>query len=206
MLWHALQSLCRSPSITHVFIVVSEGDGYVDALMRELPEAIADKLTVLPVGGATRQASVSNGLAAIAEKVSPNDWVLVHDAARPGLTVELTERLIAALRTDEVGGLLALQVVDTLKRTDTGGRVAQTLSREGMWMAQTPQMFRAGLLRKALDHADALGVEVTDESSAIEALGLAPKLVEGAARNFKVTLPRDIALAERYLSSGLADD
>lgn len=174
--------------------------------MRELPEAIADKVTVLPVGGATRQASVSNGLAAIAEKVSPNDWVLVHDAARPGLTVTLTERLIAALSADEVGGLLALQVVDTLKRADNGGRVAQTLSRQGMWMAQTPQMFRAGLLREALDHADALGVEVTDESSAIEALGLAPKLVEGAACNFKVTLPRDIALAERYLSYGLADD
>jgi len=142
---------------------------------------------------------VLNGLRAmraqVQEAINDDDWVLVHDAARPGLSIGLIDKLIAVLRDDEVGGLLAMPVVDTLKRAGTAGRVEQTVARDRLWAAQTPQMFRYGLLLRALEQATA----VTDEASAIEALGLQPKLVEGDARNFKVTLPHDVALAELYL-------
>jgi 2-C-methyl-D-erythritol 4-phosphate cytidylyltransferase len=111
------------------------------------------------------------------------------------LTVPLIAALIAALRDDVVGGLLALPVVDTLKRADPEQRVQTTVPREALWAAQTPQMFRYGLLRRALEQAR----QVTDEASAVEALGLKPKLVEGSPRNFKVTLPHDITLAELFL-------
>jgi 2-C-methyl-D-erythritol 4-phosphate cytidylyltransferase len=155
--------------------------------------------TVLRVGGATRHQSVLNGLQAMREQVNEqvddDDWVLVHDAARPGLSIGLIDKLINILQDDEVGGLLAMPVVDTLKRAGSEGRVDQTVTRDRLWAAQTPQMFRYGLLRKALEQATA----VTDEASAIEAQGLQPKLVEGDARNFKVTLPHDVALAELYL-------
>ena len=119
----------------------------------------------------------------------------MHDAARPGLTVDMIEKLVHALRDDDVGGLLATPIVDTLKRADAGNRVQSTMPRSGMWAAQTPQMFRYAMLRDALEQTK----DVTDESSAIEALGLQPKLIEGSPRNFKVTLPHDIALAELYL-------
>jgi 2-C-methyl-D-erythritol 4-phosphate cytidylyltransferase len=134
-------------------------------------------------------------LHAIREQVTDEDWILVHDAARPGLTITLIDDLIHNLQDDEVGGLLAMPVVDTLKRSGSGGRVDETVARDRLWAAQTPQMFRYGLLRRALEQA----TTVTDEASAIEALGLQPKLVEGNARNFKVTLPHDVALAELYL-------
>jgi 2-C-methyl-D-erythritol 4-phosphate cytidylyltransferase len=152
-------------------------------------------VSVLYCGGATRQQSVLNGLQASAAQVSDEDWVLVHDAARPGLTTALIERLVATLQQDPVGGLLALPVVDTLKRADAAERVQATVPRDRLWAAQTPQMFRAGLLRRALGQAR----DVTDEASAVEALGLHPRLVEGSPRNFKVTLPHDIALAELHL-------
>jgi 2-C-methyl-D-erythritol 4-phosphate cytidylyltransferase len=138
---------------------------------------------------------VLNGLRAMADHADESDWVLVHDAARPGLTVALIEHLIAEVKEDEVGGLLAMPIADTLKRADAYGRVQSTVARSGLWGAQTPQMFRYGLLRRALIESG----EVTDEASAIEALGLQPKLVEGHPRNFKVTLPHDVALAELYL-------
>jgi 2-C-methyl-D-erythritol 4-phosphate cytidylyltransferase len=153
------------------------------------------KVTVIRNGGATRAESVRNGLDAVRDEVGGDDWVLVHDAARPGLTTALIGRLITALRDDAVGGLLALQVVDTLKRAGSGRRVETTVSRDALWAAQTPQMFRYALLQRALAHVD----QVTDEAGAVEALGFKPKLVEGSARNFKITLPHDVALAELYL-------
>ena len=194
MLLHVLDTFAASPVIEHTFVVVSAGDGYIDDALAGARH-LAGRVSVLYCGGATRQHSVLNGLQAIAAQVSDEDWVLVHDAARPGLTTGLIERLVATLQQDPVGGLLALPVVDTLKRADAAERVDATVPRDRLWAAQTPQMFRAGLLRRALGQAR----EVTDEASAVEALGLHPRLVEGSPRNFKVTLPHDIALAELHL-------
>ena len=194
MLRHVLDTFHDLDVIAHTFVVVSEGDGYVDDVMGE-GARLSARVSLLRNGGETRRQSVLNGLLAMRPHVADDDWVLVHDAARPGLSAPLVHRLIAALRDDPVGGLLALPVVDTLKRSDSDGRAAATVSRTGLWAAQTPQMFRYALLMKALDAAP----DVTDEASAIEALGLAPRLVPGSARNMKVTMPDDLALAELYL-------
>jgi len=137
----------------------------------------------------------------------PTDWVLVHDAARCLLQPEWVDRLLDACLADEVGGLLALPLADTLKAADTdhgagaGPRATATVSRADKWLAQTPQMFRIGVLQQALTAAALAGVEVTDEASAIEALGLAPRLVPGDYQNFKLTWPGDFALAARLLVS-----
>jgi 2-C-methyl-D-erythritol 4-phosphate cytidylyltransferase len=135
-----------------------------------------------------------NGLQAA--ELELDDWVLVHDAARPCLTSLQLSHLLDEVRHDEVGGLLAVPVADTLKRGDAMHRVEYTESRVGLWQAQTPQMFRTGLLMQALEVAPS----VTDDASAIEALGLFPKLVSGDASNFKVTYPQDVKLAELILS------
>lgn len=149
-------------------------------------------------GGASRAQSVLNGLNMLA--ASDHDWVLVHDAARPCLSAQLLETLIEQLRFDEVGGILAVPVKDTLKRSTDDHRVASTLDRALIWQAQTPQMFRYGLLKKALSHALDLGVEITDEASSLEASGYQPKLIVGDARNLKITTPEDLDLAEFLLS------
>jgi len=194
MLRHVLDTFAAAHAISHVFVVVSADDGYIAELMAAAPH-LQGRVTLLFLGGATRRDSVLNGLQAIREQVGGEDWVLVHDAARPGLTCALIERLLETLRDDPVGGLLALPVVDTLKRGDRNLRVAQTVERAELWAAQTPQMFRYDLLLRALTLAEA----VTDEASAVEQLGLQPRLVEGSPRNFKVTLPHDVALAEMFL-------
>ncbi len=189
MLQHVIETFSSARQIAQVFVVVSAADAYID----QLP--LPPRCTILRCGGATRQASVTNGLRAIAPTVDADDWILVHDAARPGLTVALIDKLIAFAREDAVGGLLALPVVDTIKQSNGHGRSAGTVSRDLLWAAQTPQMFRHRMLLDALECATAM----TDEASAIEALGLHPKLVEGSARNFKVTLPEDLAVAELHL-------
>jgi 2-C-methyl-D-erythritol 4-phosphate cytidylyltransferase len=198
MLLHVLDTFAATDVIAHTYVVVSADDGYIDEVLSVAPH-LAKRVTVLKNGGATRQESVLNGLHAARSDVNDDDWVLVHDAARPGLTASLIAKLIQALHDDAVGGLLAMPIVDTLKREDTGGRTEATVSRDGLWAAQTPQMFRYALLQRALLQAQ----QVTDDASAIEALGLKPKLVEGSARNLKVTLAQDIALAELLLK-GLA--
>jgi 2-C-methyl-D-erythritol 4-phosphate cytidylyltransferase len=146
------------------------------------------------VGGETRADSVRNGLRAM-PGVAHDDWVLVHDAARPCLTAAMLDRLIDEVREDDVGGLLAVPLADTLKRADAQARVLATEPREGRWRAQTPQMFRHGVLLDALGAAR----EATDESSAVEARGLQPKLVLGSDLNLKVTWPEDLLLAELVL-------
>ena len=149
-------------------------------------------------GGASRAESVANGLAELqARGARDNDWVLVHDAARCLIRPEWVDALIDACLDDPVGGLLALPLADTLK-AEQNGRVSATIDRRAKWQAQTPQMFRVGLLRQALATASEA---VTDEASAIEACGHAPQLVTGALENFKVTYPSDFALAERLLRS-----
>ncbi len=132
----------------------------------------------------------------------PDDWVLVHDAARPCLRRQDVEALIAACRRDPVGGLLAVPVADTVKQADDRGRSARTLPRERLWRAQTPQMFRHGRLLDALTQALAAGFEPGDEAAAIEKLGDAPLLVEGSPLNVKVTRPADLAFAEAVLRLG----
>ena len=156
-------------------------------------------------GGATRADSVAAGLQALRERgATDDDWVLVHDAARCLLRPAWVNRLIDACEHDAVGGLLALPLADTLKAaapSDSGERVAATLDRTAKWLAQTPQMFRLGLLQRALHDAVDAGVNMTDESSAIEALGLAPRLVPGDQENLKLTWPADFALAARLLET-----
>jgi 2-C-methyl-D-erythritol 4-phosphate cytidylyltransferase len=194
MLRHVLDTFAASQTIAHTFAVVGAEDGYIGGILAAAPH-LAGRMTVLHNGGATRHQSVLNGLHAMREQVDDGDWVLVHDAARPGLTAALIDKLVQSLCDDAVGGLLAMPIVDTLKRGGTDHRVQATVPRDGLWAAQTPQMFRYGLLRRALEHS----AQGTDEAGAIEALGLQPKLVEGSPRNFKVTLPHDVALAELYL-------
>ncbi|GGI16294.1 2-C-methyl-D-erythritol 4-phosphate cytidylyltransferase [Oxalicibacterium faecigallinarum] len=195
MLMHVLETFTQTPLIAHTFVVVSPEDGYIDGTLATAGMQDHAGLSVLRVGGATRHDSVLHGLRTMRAQVNDDDWILVHDAARPGLQSSLIRHLIAAINDDEVGGLLAVPVVDTLKRADAHHRAEQTVPREQLWAAQTPQMFRYGLLRRALEQ----DINVTDEASAVESLGLKPKLVEGNTRNFKVTLPHDVALAEIYL-------
>ena len=200
MLRHTLDAFRSSPLIAHTYVVVSAGDPYIDALVP--PSGV----TVLRCGGATRMESIRNGLRALHGSIALDDWVLVHDAARPGLDAELIERLIVETGEHPTGGLLALPVVDTVKRS-SAGQVA-TVARDGLWLAQTPQMFRYQLLLRALDAAmssSAGPAAITDDASAVEALGLAPKLVEGHPRNLKVTLPADIRIAEMYLAAYRTD-
>jgi 2-C-methyl-D-erythritol 4-phosphate cytidylyltransferase len=190
MIFHALAILCANPEITTVFVVLAPDDAHWRSY--DWTE-FGDKLQPLFCGGKTRAESVLNGL--LASELELEDWVLVHDAARPCLSAQQLAHLLDELRDDAVGGLLAVPVADTLKRADAMQRVAHTESREGLWQAQTPQMFRTGLLVQALETARS----VTDEASAVEALGLFPKLVSSDSSNFKVTYPQDMLLAELLL-------
>ncbi|HUW25665.1 MAG TPA: 2-C-methyl-D-erythritol 4-phosphate cytidylyltransferase [Gallionella sp.] len=191
MIAHALNTLCACAEITTVFVVLAPDDvlfhGYDWS-------HLGGKLQPLYCGGKMRAESVLNGL--LASEIEPDDWVLVHDAARPCLTQEHLSKLITELRNDAVGGILAVPVADTLKRADDIQRIVCTEDREGLWQAQTPQMFRAGLLAQALGNAK----NVTDEASAVEALGLQPKLVLSEPTNFKVTYSQDLLLAELLLN------
>ncbi|HEY3300222.1 MAG TPA: 2-C-methyl-D-erythritol 4-phosphate cytidylyltransferase [Methylophilaceae bacterium] len=178
--------------LASVNVVLSAQDTYWDAHCAQSNPYVR----VLRCGGETRAATVLNGLQALAHEVNGHDWILVHDAARPGLTLQLLDRLLDALQDDEVGGLLAIPLADTLKRADNAQRVAHTEPRDHLWQAQTPQMFRYGLLKQALIQS---GGAPTDEAQAVEALGLQPKLVAGELRNLKITYPQDLAIAEAIL-------
>lgn len=192
MIWHALRAFERHGAIDSIHVVISPDDGWWGGY----DWSDFAKLTVWRRGGASRAESVLNGLVAIAEAVAPDDWVLVHDAARPCLTQGMLDTLLNELSDDPVGGILAAPVADTLKREGEGGRIGATVPRAGLWGAQTPQMFRHGMLRAALEKA---GHQVTDEASALELMGLAPKLVESDPSNLKVTFPRDLELARLLL-------
>jgi len=194
LIYHALAALVACAAIERVWVVLAPDDPWWP---RYDWSELGAKLETVACGGATRAASVGNGLGAAAFVAADDDWILVHDAARPCLDQAMLAALLAELADDPVGGILAAPVADTLKRADAAQRVAATLPREGLWQAQTPQMFRYGLLRAALD--DNHGV--TDEAGAIESLGLKPKLVRGEASNPKVTWPADLALAAMILRS-----
>jgi len=189
MIAHAMMVLAREPRIAKLFVVLSPTDKRWNNYEWQGWE---ERIGVLRCGGATRAETVLNGLDAIAKVCAADDWVLVHDAARPCLPAESLSRLLDEVADDAVGGLLAVPVADTLKRADAESRVEATVPRAGLWQAQTPQMFRHGTLTEALRKA---GSDMTDEASAIEQLGLRPRLVESDSRNLKVTYPQDLELA-----------
>ena len=193
MLGHAIQAFERHDAIERVHVVISPEDGWWD----RYDWSGFSKLALWRRGGASRAESVLNGLAAMAGEVAQDDWILVHDAARPCLTGDLLDRLLRELADDPVGGILAAPVADTLKREDTAGRIGETVPRQGLWGAQTPQMFRYGQLRTALERA---GSQVTDEASALEFMGQVPKLVASDLRNLKVTFPSDLEIARLLLA------
>jgi len=200
----SLRALLRARWIDRVVVVVSPGDARAAPACGSVAGDAGDRLVVAPVGGPTRRDSVLAGLEALraADGVGDDDWVLVHDAARPGLDAGALRRLRAALAGHPVGGLLALPVADTIKRANAVGEAAGTVPRDGLWLAQTPQAFRLGVLRDALVRHPG----VTDEAMAIEAEGLAPRLVEGGRRNFKVTTLDDLRLMAALLGAGVDDE
>ncbi|WP_029146951.1 2-C-methyl-D-erythritol 4-phosphate cytidylyltransferase [Methylophilus sp. 5] len=188
ILRHAIDTFEAMPEISQVFIVIAPEDAYWSENLLQG----CHKTQVLSCGGDSRAASVYKGLQAMASYVNQDDWVLVHDAARPGLDAAMVQRLIAAISSTDVGGLLALPLADTLKRADTTQQVAETIPRESLWQAQTPQMFKAGMLQQAL--AAHLPRQPTDEAQVMEWAGYAPKLVLGDLKNLKITYPHDIAV------------
>jgi 2-C-methyl-D-erythritol 4-phosphate cytidylyltransferase len=199
LLYHTLSQLAQHPQIEQVFVVLAPADPQFRlASWGDLEE----RITPLYCGGETRAASVYNGLIAARDAIGGDDWLLVHDAARPCLTADALTRLIVEVGDDEVGGLLAIPVADTLKRSDGAGRVSGTQQREGLWQAQTPQMFRYGFLVEALRRCCG-EVAITDEASAIELMGLHPKIVMGETCNLKVTYPQDIELAALILGASI---
>ncbi|MDZ7584878.1 MAG: 2-C-methyl-D-erythritol 4-phosphate cytidylyltransferase [Thiobacillus sp.] len=196
MIAHAMMVLAREPRITKLFVVLSPTDKRWNNYAWQGWE---ERIEVLRCGGATRAETVLNGLDAMSGICAADDWVLVHDAARPCLPDEMLVKLLDEVADDPVGGLLAVPVADTLKRaaeTESGARVEATVPRAGLWQAQTPQMFRHGKLTEALRAA---GSDMTDEASAIEQLGLQPRLIESDSRNLKVTYPQDLELAALIL-------
>ena len=196
LIFHTLYTLCHYAPIERVIVVLAPDDPWWG---RYDWEAMGPKLETVYRGGATRAQSVLAGLQAAETALSDDDWVMVHDAARPCLSEIQLQRLVDTLADDPVCGILAVPVADTLKLADADQRVAETRSRDGLWQAQTPQMFRAGLLRAALERDSG----VTDEAGAIETAGYKPHLVQGDITNLKVTYPADLALAELILQGRL---
>jgi 2-C-methyl-D-erythritol 4-phosphate cytidylyltransferase len=187
MISHTIQVFFKHPRIASIHLALNPDDDF----WRNLPLEPASKLKLHYTGGDSRSETVLNTLRSM--QAAEDDWILVHDAARPGLTLALLDNLLDTLENDAVGGLLALPLADTLKQADAANRVADTIPRANLWQAQTPQMFRYNLLIKALESFKGTA---TDEAEAVEALGLQPKLVQGELRNLKVTYPQDLALLE----------
>jgi len=187
LIQHVIKIFDKNIKIQSIHVILSEQDAnwqhaYLNA---------SEKAKVHYCGGETRAQTVLNGLKAMQDTVEPNDWILVHDAARPGLTSRLLGELMNTLEDDEVGGLLALPLADTLKKSDENTRVEKTIPRDQLWQAQTPQMFKFATLKHALESFNG---SPTDEAEAIEALGLKPKLVTGELQNLKVTYPQDLVV------------
>lgn len=194
LLEHVVNLFSALPNMQKVVVVLNAKDHWWPMLRFNHPEKI---LTV--IGGKERVDSVLMGLHFLADFADLNDFVLVHDAARPCVRTQDVLRLLEAVNDHKVGGLLGLPIVDTIKKVDSHDHVEKTVSREQLWAAQTPQCFRYGLLKRAIENALSRQQMVTDESSAIECVGLKPKMVLGYSHNIKITFPEDLALAERAL-------
>jgi 2-C-methyl-D-erythritol 4-phosphate cytidylyltransferase len=198
MLYYSLALFSASTDIQKIFVVLAPDDnGYAQYFGQA--ENFKNKVQPLYCGGATRAQSVYNGLLEINQAVQNEDWILVHDAARPCLSQDDLKKLLDAFGSTDVGGLLAVPVADTLKKSDSQLNIVSTENREHLWRAQTPQMFRYKLLCDAL--AACTARTPTDEAQAVEWLGFKPKLVAGSAANMKVTYPEDIQLAEFILKT-----
>ena len=193
LLQHSIDRLSAALPLTRIYVAVSDHDAWFDTAV-----AKRDDLVALPCGGSTRAETVANALS-LFEDVASDDWILVHDAVRPCVDTECLTRLLHEVGDDAVGGLLAVPAAATLKRSDESGRSIRTEPREGIWHAQTPQMFRYGVLREALGRAGS--ANTTDEAQAVEALGLKPRLVTGSRANVKVTYPDDLLLAAAILAT-----
>jgi 2-C-methyl-D-erythritol 4-phosphate cytidylyltransferase len=191
MLWHAVRAVCV-PWVECVFVVLAPED---NTFVAHDWSAFGERLQPLYCGGETRRDSVYNGLVAAMEDIQADDWLLVHDAARPCLPEKDLDKLMHEIEGDEVGGILALPIADTVKKVSQE-KIQATEDRSQLWLAQTPQMFRAGLLLQALSRAKGAP---TDEAAAVEQLGLRPRVVAGSRENLKVTWPEDVAIAEGIL-------
>lgn len=191
---HTIERMLLHPTVDGLYLALSEEDAWW-----EQSEFAAHPDLIRVAGGSERCYSVLNALEALRGRASPHDWVLVHDAARPCVRRADIDHLVRMLTSHEVGGLLGMPVRDTMKRTDPADRVLETVDRNQLWHAFTPQMFRLGVLFDALQRALAAGVLVTDEASAIEWAGLQPIMVEGHSDNIKITRPEDLPLAAYFL-------
>ena len=201
---HTIERLCAHPRIQGIVIGVAPDDPQWPSLVGEL-KCLSKFLGTAP-GGETRAQTVLNSLKELTKHAKPDDWVLVHDAVRPCVRHGDIDRLIDKVSEEGDGGLLAFSVSDTVKRVDNKGHVKETVSREGLWRAATPQMFRIKNLTQALEQAMITGKEITDEASAIEAAGGHPRVVACHADNIKITLPEDLVLAELYMKQQQGKD
>lgn len=194
VLQHTLDIFLAHPQIHYTAVILAPADHIFQTVSSK-------RLGIFRVGGASRAQTVRNGLHALTAQgiAAPHDNILVHDAARCCLPPEALTRLIEAAGGTPEGGILAMPVADTLKRSDGANRVAATVPRTALWQAQTPQLFQTALLLRAFCAADSDGF--TDEASAVEALGIRPRLVEGDARNLKLTLPQDETLVRLLLAA-----
>jgi len=193
MMFHSIEALAAVQRIAAVCVVLSPLDRHWG---QHDWSGFPEKIEPIFAGGATRAETVRNALAHVGERAGPSDWILVHDAARPCVTTELVEQFLDEIGDDQVGGLLAMPVADTLKSADENQRVAATIPRLNLWRAQTPQMFRHGLLMRGLESRK----DATDEAQAVESIGYsAPRLVQGENSNIKVTFAEDLFLAEMIL-------
>lgn len=195
ILEHTLERLLKCGELEGIIVCLSESD----ESFKRLEISKHPKVKSI-IGGVTRANSVLNGLRFLQAKAHQDDWVLVHDAARPCLRPELISAMIEQLENDAVGGILAIPAKDTLKRANADQIITETIDRTAVWQAQTPQMFRIGLLTDSLTQALQKGFEITDEASALEWAGYSPRLIEGDAANIKITTPEDLSLAEFLLS------
>jgi 2-C-methyl-D-erythritol 4-phosphate cytidylyltransferase len=196
ILEHTLDKLTFHELIKGVVVAISNADQFWPNY-----QSLNNKKIITVEGGAERFQSVFNALQSLADKCKVNDWVLVHDAARPCLSSDDITKLISKVKDDDIGGLLATPVCDTMKRANSYGKVLHTSERQYLWHALTPQMFRYGMLMDALQSAISSDTVITDEASALEAKGFQPLLVEGSSNNLKITRPDDLALAEFYLKN-----
>lgn len=192
---HAIDALLALPDLQRLVVATAADDPH----WNQLPAAGDARITAI-TGGATRAASVLAGLQHLQNLAAADDWVLVHDAARPLITAGQIEQLRAALAGHAVGGVLAVPVADTVKRCNRDGAIEQTVDRSTLWAAQTPQLFRYQLLCDSLTAALQAGVEVTDEAQAVELAGHTAQVVEGSPDNFKITLPAQLELAEYLMA------
>lgn len=194
VLQHTLERLASHPRVEGIVLALADNDPWWPELNLNL-----DCELLLAKGGDERADSVLSALHALTVHIEDDAWVLVHDAARPCIRHEDIDRMLASLMTHQVGGILGIPVTDTVKRVDADNQIIDTVDRNGLWRAGTPQMFRLQLLKKALEAANKQGQAVTDEASAIELAGWQPMMVEGHQDNIKITLPQDLALAALFM-------